>query len=126
MKAANEASVSLATGRKDDVTPLARNNAPRTGMSAAATTNCPMGGDAVRGGRTVVDFNLHAGSGEVEILPPLYAQGCSFRITVRGDWESNELADLLDFAAQAIRAKHAANEAHDKVASLTRNKGDAE
>ena len=71
-------------------------------------TNCPKGGDGGHGGVTVVEFRDH-GSTDMEVsldekegdhmeMGPV----SSLRITLRGDWEAENMCRLLRFAANEL------------------------
>ena len=67
-------------------------------LSASVETNCPQGGDAGHGGRTVIALDS---KGQLDFEP--------ITIDAGGDFEAEALADALEWAGQELRRQITAN-----------------
>jgi hypothetical protein len=67
-------------------------------LSAGVETNCPQGGDAGHGGRTVITLDSQ---GQLDIEP--------IRVDAGGDFEAEALADALEWVGQELRRQIIAN-----------------
>ncbi len=75
-------------------------------MTVQAGTNCPQGGDAGHGGRTVFRiFDNGATNIEVSLNEETAREVRSVEIILGGDCEAECFAEALEFAARTIRGQ---------------------
>lgn len=84
-------------------------------LTVLSGTNCPMGGDAGHGGKTIVQFiddaatcwNIYVNGNKIEENPE------KITIELLGDSECETMIEALEFAAKSLRTIYNINKEND-------------